>query len=144
MFNSLKSVKRLERVGVSRDQAEAYVQIMNEFMESNLVTGEQFKDGIFLLKSEFKENISILKSELKEDISALGSELKEDMSALRDEFKRDISILRNEVKEDASSLRSELKDIHHKIEQLESRMIIKLGAMMSISIGILVTILKLT
>lgn len=129
MFNSLNSVKRLEKVGVSRDQAETHIQIMSELMESNLVTGEQFKDGMFLLKEE----MSSLRAELKEDIASLHAEVKGNASSLRAEFKEEMSVFRGE-----------LKDIHHKIEQLESRMTIKLGAMMSLSIGILVTILKLT
>jgi hypothetical protein len=140
MFNSLNSVKRLEKVGVSRDQAETHIQIMSELMESNLVTGEQFKDGMFLLKEE----MSSLRTELKEEISSVRAELKEDIASLHAEVKGNASSLRAEFKEEMSIFRGELKDIHHKIEQLESRMTIKLGAMMSLSIGILVTILKLT
>ena len=75
MFNSLKCVKLLEEVGVSRAQAETHVQIMSELVESNLVTGEQFKEGVTLLQSEFNSGIFELRNELKSDIIELRNQI---------------------------------------------------------------------
>jgi hypothetical protein len=44
MFNSLKYAKELEKVGVSREQAEIHLQIISEIMESNLATQQDVKD----------------------------------------------------------------------------------------------------
>lgn len=107
MFNSLECVKKLEGVGVSRQQAEIHVQIMSELMESNLVTGDQLKEFGFVLRSEF-----------------------------RDEFA--------ELKEDMAKFRIELNDLHHRFDQLEARLTIKLGIMMGAMMTILLAILKLT
>ena len=44
MFNALKYTKRLEEVGLTREQAEAHVFIMTEIIETNLATKEDLKD----------------------------------------------------------------------------------------------------
>lgn len=38
MFNTLLYTKKLEEVGVSREQAEAHIQIMTEVMQNELAT----------------------------------------------------------------------------------------------------------
>jgi hypothetical protein len=121
MFNSLKCVKRLEQAGVSREQAEVHIQIMSELMESNLVTSEQFREGMLLQRAEFKEDTASLRAEIKEDIASL----------------------RAELKEDTASLRAEFKDLCHRFDQLEARMTIKLGTMMSVWAGIMIGVMKL-
>lgn len=88
MFNSLKYVKQLEGVGLSRNQAETHIEIMTEIIESNLATSQDLKD------------------------------------------------LRSEITQEFSNLRSEMT-------QLESRLTIKLGAIVSVSIGLAVTLSKL-
>jgi hypothetical protein len=133
MFNSLKCVKKLEEAGVSREQAETHVQIMSELMESNLVTGEQFKEGLLVSRSELKEGLSNLRMDFKEDMATFRAEVKEDMATLRDE-----------VKEDMNSLRTEFHDMKHEMRELENRMTIKLGTLISIAMGVLVAIIKLT
>lgn len=44
MFNSLKYAKKLEEVGVSREQAEMHMQILSDIVEGNLATREDIKD----------------------------------------------------------------------------------------------------
>jgi hypothetical protein len=44
MFNSLKYAKKLEEVGVSREQAEVHMQIMSEIVETNLATKQDIID----------------------------------------------------------------------------------------------------
>ena len=65
----------------------------------------------------------------KRDIEELRSELKRDIQELRSELKRDIQELRNEFKRD--------------IKELEQRMIIKLGALIVVTIGIIVALSNL-
>lgn len=58
MFDSLKAAKRLENVGVSREQSEAYIELMAEIMNTNFATKEDVK--------EVKQDIKDLLSELKQ------------------------------------------------------------------------------
>lgn len=44
MNNSLKYVRLLESSGVSREQAEAHIQIITEFLEGDLVTKQDLKN----------------------------------------------------------------------------------------------------
>ena len=44
MFDTLRYSKILEGVGVSRDQAEAHVQIIAEIVEGELATKQDIKD----------------------------------------------------------------------------------------------------
>ena len=43
MFNTLRYARVLESAGVSREQAEAHVQIMAEIVEDNLATKEDIR-----------------------------------------------------------------------------------------------------
>jgi hypothetical protein len=88
MFNSLKYVKELEAAGTPPPQAEAYVKILSEMMESNLAT--------------------------KEDLSKLDVKLQHAMELLR-------------------------KDVRYEIQ----KMTIKLGTIVSVAIGVAVTLSKL-
>lgn len=44
MFNTLKYARKLEEVGVSRDQAEAHVQIIAEIIEGDVATKQDLKE----------------------------------------------------------------------------------------------------
>ncbi len=44
MFNTLKYSKILEATGVSREQAEAHIQIMAEIVEDDLATKQDLKE----------------------------------------------------------------------------------------------------
>ena len=44
MLRTLKYVKTLEQAGISRDQAEAHVQIISEIVEEGLATKQDIKD----------------------------------------------------------------------------------------------------
>jgi hypothetical protein len=88
MFNSLMYAKQLEDAGCSRLQAETYVQIMTEIIESNFAT--------------------------KQDLKDLSAELRQDMKALR-----------------------------HEMALLRSELVIKLGTIVSIAIGVAVTLARL-
>lgn len=44
MFNTLKYARKLESVGISRDQAEAHVQIIAEIIEGDVATKQDLKE----------------------------------------------------------------------------------------------------
>lgn len=99
MNNALKYVKILEGTGVTREQAEAHVQLIMEIMEGDLAT-------------------------------------KQDMKNL--ETKLDASIERLDHKIDTS-----IERLEHKMLQLEYRLTIKLGTIVTIAIAAATTVIKL-
>lgn len=91
MFDSLGYAKKLEEVGVPRDQAEAHVRIIADIVEGELVT--------------------------KSDLTDTENKLRAEISAVRIELKADFA------------------EVRHEMIQLESRMIIKMGAMLVTVVG---------
>jgi hypothetical protein len=60
MFNSLKYVKILQEAGISREQAEIQVQLMNEIMDNTFATKQDLKD----VEVALRHDISLLKQEI--------------------------------------------------------------------------------
>lgn len=88
MNNALKYVKILEGTGISREQAEAHVQIISDILEGDLVTKQD------LLNSE-------------------------------------------------NSLKITMERLEHKMLQMEYRMTIKLGSIVTVGIAAMTAIIKL-
>lgn len=63
MFNALKYIRKLEAVGISRDQAEAYVEVAMGTIEDGVAT----KSDIALVKSDIAE----FKSEVQSRFSGV-------------------------------------------------------------------------
>jgi hypothetical protein len=88
MNNALKYVKILEGTGITREQAEAHVQIISDILEGDLVTKQD------LLNSE-------------------------------------------------NALNNSMERLEHKMLQMEYRMTIKLGSIVTVGIAAAATIIKL-
>ena len=69
MFNTLKYAKKLEGVGITREQAEAHVQIISEIVEGDLATKQDMKD----LKDELQKMEYRLVIKLGAIVTALSS-----------------------------------------------------------------------
>lgn len=145
MFNALKYTEELEKAGFTQEQAKASLNLVIEVMNEEFAT----KSDLLAVRSELKADIGAVKSELKTDIFDLRSELKTDISDLRSELKTDISNLRSELKElewrlDAKfhSIDSRFQSMESKMDHLESHLTIKLGAMMVVTVGLAVTLMK--
>lgn len=61
MFNSLKYAKKLEEVGLSREQAEMHIQILAELIEMNIATKQDLKD-LFL---DVNKNLEVVRLEIR-------------------------------------------------------------------------------
>jgi len=60
MFNTLSYTKKLEQAGVSREQAEAHIQIIAEIVEGDLSTKQDIKDlKDEIQKSEYRMTIKM-------------------------------------------------------------------------------------
>jgi hypothetical protein len=77
----------------------------------------------------------------KQDIAALAAATKQDIAALAAATKQDIAALAAATKQDIAALR---KDLEHKMDLLQSTIIIRLGSFMVVAMGLLFAALKLT
>ena len=98
MNNALKYVKILEGTGINREQAEAHVQIISDFLEGDLVTKQD------LLNSENSMKLSI--SQLNYKIDSIA------------------------------------KRLENKMLQMEYRMTIKLGSIVTVAIAAMTAVIK--
>lgn len=105
MNNALKYVKILEGTGITREQAEAHVQIISDILEGDLVTKQD------LLNSE---------NSLKADIGHLETRLD-----------------RLDAKIDTTGTLLE-----NKMLQMEYRMTIKLGSIVTVGIAAMTAVIK--
>lgn len=55
MFDTLNYAKKLESVGVSRDQAETHVQMIAQIIEDGLATKQDLKDSETALRQDIRE-----------------------------------------------------------------------------------------
>lgn len=109
MNNALKYVKILEGTGITREQAEAHVQIISDILEGDLVTKQD------LLNSE---------NSLKAFLTRL-------------ETKIDTSVDRLDKKTDTA-----VQQLENKMLQLEYRMTIKLGSIVTVAIAAMTAVIK--
>jgi len=115
MFNTLRYAKMLEEVGFSREQAETSVKILVEIMEEKLAS--------------------------KQDLQDLNLALHQDINDFKTEVRQDIHDFKVEVKQDINDFKVEFRN---SLQQVESKLTIRMGTMMAASIVILTAILKLT
>ncbi len=60
MFKSLRYTKKLEEVGLTREQAETHIEIMTEIIETNLATKQDIKDlENKIIQSEYRLTIKL-------------------------------------------------------------------------------------
>ena len=116
MFNTLKYSRILEATGISREQAEAHVQIMAEIVEDEVAT---------------KQDIRETKQEIKET---------------KQEIKSSADGMRQEIKSSTDGMRQEIEALKSKIDQMEDRLILRLIAILvpvtSLTIAIMTFIMK--
>ncbi len=114
MFNTLHYAKMLEEVGFSREQAETSIKILVEIMEDKLASKHDLKEMKLASAQEFKEFRLASENDFKEFRLASAQDFKE--------FKI---------------------EIQHSMQQLESRLTIKMGTMLAAFVAILTAIQKL-
>jgi hypothetical protein len=146
--------QELEKVGFSRDQAEASVRLLIDVMNENFSTKSDLKELELALRADFKQSEAANRADFRESEAAIKASIKEWESSLRADFVQSDNILRTELKETESSLRAEIKNVEvsvntlevslrSEMRELENRMTIKLGSMMVVAIGVTATLVKL-
>jgi hypothetical protein len=67
VLDTLRYARKLEKVGISRDQAEFHIRILSEIMENNLATQQELKDlrhELMLLRKEVRQHSAVLEQRL--------------------------------------------------------------------------------
>ena len=128
MIHALRYTEELEKVGFSTEQAKKSVQVWMELMDQNFATKADFKEHYFMTRTDLMD----VRLEFKGHFDTLSKSLIEVETSLN---KRCDNI--------EASFNKRCDDIEHKLEKLESRIVIKLGIMMAASIGIVSTIITL-
>ncbi len=128
-FDSLEYVRRLQEAGVERQTAEAHADLLRDMLWSDVAK----TDDLERLETGLKSDMARLETELKSDMARLETELKSDMARLETELKSDMARLETGFK----------NELDHRLQELELRMTIKLGGMLAVMAGLIVTAQKL-
>ena len=112
--------------------ARQVVQAMERDMTGELATKSELQN----VRNDLHNSIERFRGELKPEIELLRRETKAEIELLRQETKADIDLLRQETKADFALLRSEM-------QTMSNQMTVKLGSMMVVSVGLIVTLQKL-
>ena len=132
MNNAIKYVKILESTGVSREQAEAHVQVLTEFLEGDLATKEDVLNSERTMKNAFE----CLETSTKTSIAQLDSKINSSISQLNSKIDASVARLDNKIDTAVTNLEG-------KILQSEYRMTIKLGSIVTVAIAAVAAVVKL-
>lgn len=121
MLNSLKYAKQLEKAGVSPEQAETHMLIIGEIMSNHLATQQDMKD--------LKQSLDYGLKDIRRDFEQSAKELRQDFEQSTNELRKDFEQSKKEFKQD--------------LVQSEQRMTIRLGTIISLSIGVAVALAKI-
>jgi ethanolamine utilization cobalamin adenosyltransferase len=150
MYNSLKYAKILESVGVPRKQAETHVHLMGDMMAANFASREDLAHiagEMLRLRTDTQVEFKAVRAEMKAEFAAVRAEMTSEFAAVRAEMKTEFAAVRSEMASEFASIRAEMNYwfelMEQRIIQSEQRMVIKLGTIVSIAIGVAVTLAKL-
>jgi hypothetical protein len=113
MFNALKYTQELEQAGFSRAQADTSLKILIEVMNENFATKSDLLETETRLRSEI--------SEVRSDLLASEARVKNEINALKIDF----------------------KSIEASIRELDYKLTIRLGLMLTAAVGITTTLFRL-
>jgi hypothetical protein len=123
-FDTLKFVEKLETGGFTHAQAKAAAEAFAEATGQELAT----KSDIATLRITTQADALALRAESKADLAAFRSEVNTDLLAFRADFKADIARLETRLETG--------------LQSLEQRMTIKLGGLLVVAIGILLSAIR--
>jgi hypothetical protein len=118
--SALKYVKMLEGTGITREQAEAHVQIISDILEGDLVTKQDLLNSEQNMKNAFER----FETSINTSITQLDSKINTSVSRLD-----------NKIDTAVTQLES-------KILQSEYRMTIKLGSIVTVAMAAMTAIIK--
>ena len=155
-FDTHDFVKRLTKVGMPEDQAEILAKGQSDLYE-RLVTKEYFaftlNHELEKLRAELKNdidrvqaNLEQVKAELKNDIDRVQANLEQVKAELKNDIETVKAELKHELDQHKAANRQALKELEltltHNMKEMEQKLIIKLGALLGVSVMILAALIK--
>jgi hypothetical protein len=122
----------LVSINVPSDKARAVVDAMERDMGTTLAT----KQDLLLIRQEIENRYTLLSRE----IDSLRGEVAKDLQSLRGEVAKDLQSLRGEVAKDLQSMR---RDVAKDLEALRLSITLRLGSMLVVGFGVMLTALRL-
>ena len=144
-FDTLAYAKRLIAVGMPPKQAEEQIEIFAEILDNNISTKLDLKELEGSLKIEIEiihKDIELIRRDIQESNGALRREMQELNVALRRDMQESDGALHREMKENEASLKKDLELIRRDMKELEMRMTIRLGSIMTAGIAIVAALVK--
>ena len=128
MFDTLMYAKRLEAAGMTRDQAEAQINVIAEMVVDGVAT----KQDLALKQIATEKEFAAVRAEMHSEFAAVRSEMHEGFAAVRFEMQKEFAAVRAEMAAGFSNLRDE--------------MLVKMGVMFAFSttltIGVISWVVK--
>jgi ABC-type transporter MlaC component len=138
-FDTLRFSQRLCEAGMSDAQAAGITAATAQAV-GELVAQLATKQDLALLRQEMRQ-------EMREAHAALREELRADQASFREEIRADQARLREELRADQAALRADhaalRQEVKADIAQLELRMTLKLGTMMTAAVAVTAALVKL-
>jgi len=140
----------LVSINVPGGMARQVVQAMERDMTGELATKSELQN----VRNDLHNSTERCRGELKAEIELLRQETKADLELLRQETRADIDLLRQETRGEFIKVRLEIDQLRQEMhagfallrsemQTMSNQMTIKLGSMMVLSVGLIVTLQKL-
>ena len=126
-FDTHTFVKRLTRAGMPENQAEILAKEQSDLYE-RLVTKEHLEQKLGALELTLRNELEKLRAELKHELDQHKAANRQALKELELTLKHELEITKNELKRD--------------IKEMEQKLTIKLGVLLSISVTILAALIK--
>ena len=118
-YDSLNFARKLKRLGVPENQANAHAQILAEFKESHLASKDDIKEFKAETKNEFqsiRNEIQEFKVEVKNEFKAVKSELRNEIQEFKVEVKNEFKLVRNEMQELKTEVKNDIEKMGLKVD----------------------------
>jgi uncharacterized protein involved in exopolysaccharide biosynthesis len=138
-FDTLRFSQRLCEAGMSDAQAAGITAATAQAV-GELVAQLATKQDLALLRQEMRQ-------EMRETHAALHEELRAEQASFREEIRAELASFREEIRADQAALRADhaalRQEVKADIAQLELRMTLKLGTMMTAAVAVTAALVKL-
>ncbi|CAN2039697.1 hypothetical protein GMMP15_1370066 [Candidatus Magnetomoraceae bacterium gMMP-15] len=139
LFDTYSYVKKLRDAGLAENQAEIHAVALQDLIESNLATKEDW----LVLKEDLKQNIRGVEASLKQDINKVEASLREDIKKIESSLKQDILTLQANTNQKFEQVKTAFSRVDTKISTSQHTIIKWLIGLFISQLGLTITLIKL-
>ncbi|CAN2045834.1 DUF1640 protein [Candidatus Magnetomoraceae bacterium gMMP-1] len=146
LFDTYSYVKKLRDAGLAENQAEIHAVALQDLIESNLATKEDW----LVLKEDLKQDIRGVETSLKEveaslkqDINKVEASLREDIKKIESSLKQDILTLQANTNQKFEQVKTAFSRVDTKISTSQHTIIKWLIGLFISQLGLIITLIKL-